>query len=162
MLSLRSRERSFLLVVAVFAALVAFALSSGSAEAVKRPRTLRVYSIAQLESSRQGGFNEVEAGMQNLSEDRTVVAWIVATIVYADGHKDTIMRWRKPMELPPQHGFGAFILFAVPKDAAVGTATMRVTARLVRTAPAEAGGGPRLPYIIATDTFEVKPARSAD
>jgi hypothetical protein len=156
------RLRGAIAIVLALAVIAAVAgLASSPAEAVRRPKVLRVFSTAQLDSSRQGGFNEVEAGMENLTDDRNVVAWTTTTVVYADGRKDTIMRWRRPMILEPRHGFSAFILFLVPKDAPVGKAIIRVTARIVRTAPGEAGEGPRLPYIIATDSFEVKPARGS-
>ena len=142
----------------LFAALGSVFLFYASASEA-RPKALRVYITPQFEKTHPGGYGEVEAGMENLLEDRTVYAKIRTTIVYLDGRRDTVMRWRRPLVLEPDQGFSAFILFAVPKDAPIGTAEVVTVATIYRVV--EPGGQPLMtgkhPYVMARTSFEVKP-----
>ena len=148
--------------VAVLAVTLAGHPASGGAGAVGRPAQLRVYSIMALEETYPGGYNEVEAGMENITTNRHVVAWITTTIIYKNRPRDRVMRWRQPIGLDPDHGFGAFILFLIPKDAPLGMATARVVVRIVRAVPFEgrSEGEREFVRIAAEDTFEV--VRKAD
>lgn len=153
MLTLAGRFAPLLL----FAALGSFFLVDASASEA-RPKSIRVYVTRQFETTYPGGYGEVEAGMENLRHDRTVYAKIRTTIYYPDGRRDTIMRWRRPLVLEPDQGFSAFILFAVPKDAPIGTAEVVTVATIYRVV--EPGGQPLMvskhPYVVARTSFEVK------
>ncbi len=141
--------------LALLAIIAPVLLGAGGAEA--RPRSVRVWVTPQFEQTYPGGYGEVEAGMENLRDDRTVYAKIRTTIIYPDGRRDTIMRWRRPLVMEPEHGFSAFILFAVPKDAPLGTAEVVTIATIYRVV--EPGGQPLLaskhPYVVARTSFEV-------
>lgn len=147
----------------ILLALALLAPTVAGAEPGVRPRPFTVSAEIALPTARQGGFNEGVAGIENATTDRTVVAWIVTRIIYADGTVDTVMRWKRPLTLEPTYGFSAWILFKVPDDAAVGTARVVVIGRLVRAVPAATEGhGRRHVYAVATATFEVKPRRTPD
>ncbi len=147
----------------ILLALAVLAPSGAGAEPGVRSRPFTVTAQIELPTARQGGFNEGVAGIQNATTDRTVVAWIVTRIIYADGTVDTVMRWKRPLTLEPTYGFSAWILFKVPDDAAVGTARVVVIGRLVRAVPAAAEGhGKRHTYAVATATFEVKRRRPSE
>ena len=142
---------------AVCAAAFLGATAGCGADAARRPAKLRVYAVMALEETYPGGFNEVETGMENITTNRHVVAWITTTILYKDRPRDQVMRWRAPHKLDPGYGFGAFILFAIPKDAPIGTATARTVVRIVRAVPLEGRSESEREFerIVATDTFEV-------
>lgn len=94
-----------------------------------------------------GQAQQVGCLVENTSGENVLVQ-IHGEVTYADGRTQTIFRPGEPILLGPDEGFILLITFAVPFDAALGTATFTCTVRAVTM-----GGG----VFVESDTsgFEV-------
>lgn len=83
---------------------------------------------AEFETAAQGGFQEVGCLVENVSGEPVLVQ-ITGTVTYADGRTQTLFRPGQPILLQPDEAFVLFIFFAIPEDAALGTATFECAVR---------------------------------
>lgn len=83
-----------------------------------------------------GGFQDADCAVENLSGESLLVV-IVADVTYADGQVQRFHLNQPPTVLGPGETFILSIGFAVPDDAAAGTATFTCSVRAV----GPAGGG---------------------
>lgn len=89
---------------------------------------IHVTAHAEFETATQGGFQEVGCLVENVS-DEPVLVQITGTVTYADGQTQTLFRPGQPILLEPDGAFVLFIFFAIPEDAALGTATFECSVR---------------------------------
>jgi hypothetical protein len=93
---------------------------------------IEVFAHTEIEVVLPGGFGDVACAVENLTADTTLTVIIEGRIVYSDGITQTILRRRQPEILAPESTLINFIFFAVPVDAAPGTATFYCTASAAR------------------------------
>lgn len=110
----------------------------------------------------RGGFSEVFLVVQNHSNASTVSINIELDLRYADGAavRPFHLGEARAHTLGPDQGVGFRIFFAVPADAALGTATFRVNARVGRVTGGDGEGHRDNPNpMVASDSvqFEVVP-----
>lgn len=98
----------------------------------------------------QGGFQSSECAVENTSGE-PVLAIISPSVTYADGDVQRFRLNQGPTALGPGEAFILSIGYAVPEDAAPGTATFTCDVRIVG-----AGGGGFAAS--ASAPFEVVPA----
>ena len=111
---------------------------------------IEVSAHATFETVSQGGFQDVDCAIENLSGE-PVLAIITADVTYADGRVQRFHLNQPPTMIGAGETFILSIGFAVPADAATGTATFECDVRVV----GPAGGGFS---DSATATFEVAAA----
>ena len=120
-------------------------LASAPVRAQTEP--IPVTADATFPTVSQGGFQDVDCRIDNLSGER-ILAHITVFVTYADGSVQSFRLAQPPTVLGPGESFILSIGFAVPQDAALGTATFTCEVRALGAA----GGG-----FTASDTatFEV-------
>ena len=107
---------------------------------------IHVSAHASFATVTPGGFQDVDCLVENLTDEPLLVR-ITADVTYADGDVQTFRFNQPPTLIDPNGAFLLSIGFAVPSDAALGTATFTCTAQALGVA-----GGYRES---ATATFEV-------
>ncbi|HWL34641.1 MAG TPA: hypothetical protein VNQ77_00470 [Frankiaceae bacterium] len=127
-------------------ALAGAALFSAASPAVAQD-PIHVSAHASFDTVSPGGFQSGECAVENTSGERLLVV-LSPSVTYADGEVQRFRLNQPPTVLGPGEAFILSVAFAVPEDAAPGTATFTCEARAVG-----AGGGGFTQT--ATDTFEV-------
>lgn len=108
---------------------------------------IHVSARASFATVTQGGFQNVECLIENTSGEN-ILAHITVFVTYADGTVQAFRLQQAPVMLGPGDAFFLSIGFAVPQDAALGTATFSCSVRALG-----AGGGGFVQT--ATAPFEV-------
>lgn len=120
----------------------------GTSPVLAQASPVHVTAEASFPTVQQGGFQDVGCRIDNVSGEPVMVL-IKAFVTYADG---TVQEFRGltqgPVLIEPDGAFLLFIGFAVPQDAALGTATFTCEVRVVGSAGMGATES-------ATATFEV-------
>ena len=93
---------------------------------------IEVLAHTEMSTVHPGGFGDVACAVENLTADTTLGVLIEGTVVYSDGRPQTILRRRQPEILVAGSTLIDFILFAIPLDAAPGTAKFLCTASATR------------------------------
>ena len=132
-------------------ALVLALLLSLAAPALAESTVVDVSAHASFATVQQGGFQDVDCLIENVSTE-PVLVMITAFVTYADGDVQTFRALQQgPILIEPDGAFFLSIGFAVPEDAALGTATFTCSVRVV--GPVAAGETEA-----AAATFDVAPA----
>lgn len=129
-------------------ALSAIVLLAVASPALAESSVINVTAEATFATVTPGGFQDVGCQIDNVSTEPVLVT-IRAFVTYADGTtQDFRALTQGPVLIDPNGSFILFIGFAVPTDAALGTATFTCTVRVLGMA----GMGETE---TATATFEV-------
>ena len=91
-------------------------------------QSIHVTAATTFPTANPGGFEDVGCRVDNLLND-TIKVQIVGTVTYSNGAQQTILRPGQPQTLPPDTSLITFIFFAVPPDAALGTAMFECAVR---------------------------------
>ena len=129
----------------VVLALGALVLAASPALAQGSPDLITLNTAVGFATSNPGGFNEGTCTVFN-NTTGTIRVRLDAQVTYADGTVSRLSNLGQPITLEADQGFELNILFIVPEDAALGTATFQCDAS------ATGGGHERE---IGTATFEV-------
>lgn len=132
--------------VSALALAAAVLLPVGTPAAVAQ-EPIHVTAHATFATVSPGGFQDVDCLVENLSGE-TILVLISPYVTYADGQLQRFHINQPPTVIEPDGAFILSIGFAVPSDAALGTATFTCDVRAVGSA----GGGFRQSD---TATFEV-------
>ena len=140
--------RTTLLLLAA-AALVSPALAQTSGSPELPADVVAVSTEIFLPTGNPGGSNEGTCTIENLTSGDVRVR-IRAEVEYADGAVSPLTGNFDPGVLGPGGGFSFFILFLIPEDAALGTATFRCA---VRAQSVDEHGRPEVE--VSESTFEI-------
>lgn len=116
--------------------LLVAALLALPAHALAQAEPVHVAAHASFATVQQGGFQDVDCLVGNQSGERVLVHF-TTFVTYADGTVQAFRINQPPTEIGPDEAFILSIGFAVPRDAAPGTATFTCSVRVL--GPAGAG-----------------------